>query len=218
MKNYTDINVVLDKSGSMGMLRDDTIGGFNTFLKDQQDADGNAKITLIQFSTDYNFTHNAVDIQKAEPLNQQTYAPGGGTALLDAVGRCINETGQRLKELSEDKRPKQVIFMIITDGEENSSREFKREQIKKMIEHQQKKYDWEFIFLGANQDAFNEAAQMGIVANVANWEGTSKGTAAAYSAVSSGLKSYRSAGVRRSAGILKGRVDDQGNITPSSNS
>jgi len=160
-KDLTDITVVLDRSGSMDSCRKDMEGGLNQFVEDQKNAVGDARFTLVQFDTVYEIVHNGLPIKEVGKLK---FEPRGGTALLDAVGRAINETGARLKALPESERPGLVTFLIITDGEENSSREFKLEKIKEMITHQQEKYDWKFSFLGANQDAFATGNSMGIAA------------------------------------------------------
>lgn len=159
---YTDITFVLDRSGSMGSVRDDTIGGFNSFISEQKKIEGECNLTMVQFDTEYEFVHKNQSITKVAKLDHSTFVPRGMTALLDAVGRAITETGKRFADMEEEDRPQKVIFVIQTDGHENSSREFTRAQIKEMISHQQSKYNWEFIFLGANQDAITAGASMGI--------------------------------------------------------
>ena len=123
--------------------------------------EGEALVTLVQFDTDYEFVTRGVPAQQFPPYK---LIPRGATALLDAVGRAINETGQRLSSMSEDERPSLVVFVVMTDGLENSSSEFTKSEIKKMIQHQQTKYNWQFTFLGANQDAFAEAKEIGVAA------------------------------------------------------
>ena len=161
-KDFTDITVVLDRSGSMGSVRDDTIGGFNTFIGEQKKIEGKCNLTLVQFDTEYEFVHKGQNITKVASLDHSTFVPRGMTALLDAVGRAIVETGQRLAEMNEDDRPNKVIFVIQTDGAENASKEYNRAKVMEMIKLQQDKYNWEFIFLGANQDAISTGASMGI--------------------------------------------------------
>ena len=160
MKNeLTDITLVVDRSGSMDSIQSDAEGGINSFIKEQASLEGDALLTLIQFDTEYEFIH------RGEPINsipQYSLVPRGMTALLDAVGRGINETGDRLAKMKEEDRPGLVVFVVMTDGLENSSKEFTKEQVRKLIEHQQSKYNWQFIFLGADQDAFSEAEAMGI--------------------------------------------------------
>ena len=161
----TDITVVLDRSGSMQVCQSDSEGGLNRFIEDQKKQPGEAVFTLVQFDTEYEFVHRAIPIQTVPhcPL-----VPRGNTALLDAVGRAIVETGERLSKMNEADRPGLVVFVILTDGEENSSREFTLEKVREMISHQQSVYKWQFTYLGANQDAFAEAGSLGIVGAAAN--------------------------------------------------
>lgn len=166
--DLTDIVVVLDRSGSMRSCQEDAEGGLNTFIDEQRKQAGETLFTLVQFDTEYEFVHRGVPIQH---VGQCRLVPRGMTALLDAVGRAIVETGERLAAMPEAARPGLVVFVILTDGQENSSKEYSRAQIKDLIEHQQNVYKWQFTFLGANQDAFAEAGGLGIrAAGVANWK------------------------------------------------
>lgn len=179
--NLTDITLVVDRSGSMAKIKEDAEGGVNTFVAEQTKESGEALVTLLQFDTEYEFLHKGMPIRQ---VPKYELVPRGMTALLDAVGRAINETSERLLKMAEQDRPGLVIFVVVTDGHENSSKEFSKDQLKEMIERQQKGYDWHFTFLGANQDAFAEAGGMGIHADgVANyslgkvgaaWQGTSR--------------------------------------------
>jgi len=157
--DLTDITLVVDRSGSMSNVREDAEGGVNEFINHQAKEPGEAYLTLVQFDTDYEFVYKGVPIQDAKPYH---LVPRGMTALLDAVGRAMNETGERLSAMNESDRPGLVIFVVMTDGLENSSREFTKAQLKEMIERQQRDYNWHFTFLGANQDAFAEAGAIGI--------------------------------------------------------
>lgn len=157
--DLTSITLVVDRSGSMMDIREDAQGGINSFLDEQAKQPGEALLTLVQFDTEYEFLHKAIPISE---VPKYTLHPRGSTALLDAVGRAINETGERLRQMSEADRPGLVIFVVMTDGLENSSHEFTKSQLKEMIEHQQHEYRWQFTFLGANQDAFAEAGALGI--------------------------------------------------------
>jgi hypothetical protein len=160
MRNdLTDVTVVLDRSGSMQSCRDDAEGGLNTFIDEQKKQSGDTLFTLVQFDTEYEFVHKGVPING---VGEFTLVPRGMTALLDAVGRAIVETGERLAAMPEPQRPGLVVFVIVTDGQENSSREYTKAQVKEMIERQQNVYKWQFTFLGANQDAFAEAGSIGI--------------------------------------------------------
>ena len=191
-KDFSVIVCVLDRSGSMGSIVDDSIGGFNTFLKEQQEEPGEAKMTMVLFNHDYEIIHDFVDIKKVKPLTTKTYVPAGTTALLDAVGRTVDSLGDKLRDMDEKDRPENVIMVILTDGMENSSRDYARSAIKEKIEHQQDKYNWKFIFLGANQDAFAEAGGIGIRGQfVANYAADSFGTLGAYSSSSRAVKSIR---------------------------
>ena len=192
-ENFTFIGVVMDKSGSMSSLRDDTIGSFNTFLQEQKLVPAEAVFTHCVFDTDYRLLHDFVKLGEVPPLNHKTYSPSGGTALLDALGTTINSVGTRLAAMPEDERPSKVIFLIITDGQENASRVFSKEQIKTMIEHQRDTYKWEFVFMGANIDAISEGTSLGIAANnTMQYDATKGGTRSLYSSVSRNLGTYRS--------------------------
>lgn len=157
----TDITLIVDRSGSMSQIKADAEGGINEFIKSQSEKPGDAVLSLVQFDTRYEFVHQAKPISDVPPYKLK---PRGATALLDAVGRAINEAGIRLAATPEPDRPGLVVFVIMTDGFENSSVEFNKEKIREMIEHQQSKYNWQFVFLGADQDAFAEAGDMGIMA------------------------------------------------------
>lgn len=197
--NLTEIVFVLDRSGSMGGLESDTIGGYNAFLDAQRQATGEAQVTTVLFDDKYEILHNGLDIKQIKPITSEEYFARGTTALLDAVGKTINGVGARLSSLDESERPGKIIFVITTDGMENASREFTYEQVQKMITHQQEKYSWEFLFLGANIDAAKEAQDLGINANRAgNYVATGIGTHALYAAVSQSVMQFRS----------KGKIDD----------
>lgn len=192
-KETTLIAVVLDCSGSMEPIKADTIGGFNSFLAEQQKQPGEAFITLTQFDDRYDIVYSNQAIKSAPKLTDANYVPRANTALFDAIGRTINDVGSQLRALPEADRPGKVIFVIITDGEENASREYKRDKVFEMITHQRDKYNWEFVYLGANQDAIATATQLGVQAsNAAGYTGSGKGTRSAFKAMSTGLTSYRS--------------------------
>ena len=160
--NLTDITVVLDRSGSMVDVVKDVVGGFNTFVEQQKQAKGSATFTLIQFDNEYEFVHKAIDIQKVPKLEFQ---PRGSTAILDAMGKAIVETGERLKNMAECDRPSKVIFVIITDGQENASKEYRKSQITEMIKLQREVYSWEFVFMSSSLDAVADAHDYGILRN-----------------------------------------------------
>jgi hypothetical protein len=152
------INFVLDKSGSMEEIREATIAGFNQFLLDQQQEGGSAAMTLTLFDTHFKTVVSGLPLAEVRPLDGRTYAPGGMTALYDAIARTMTITDQYVAA----NKPDQVLFVIMTDGQENSSREFDRQRIMEMIEDRQRTADYEFIYLGANQDAYSVGDGMGI--------------------------------------------------------
>jgi uncharacterized protein YegL len=191
-ENFTSINVIIDASGSMSHLTSDTIGNFNTFLKEQKDFPGEAVFTLCTFNTDYHLVHDFVKIAGVPSLGSKTYVPQGGTALLDAMGTTIDSVGRKLAALPEAERPSKVIFLIITDGHENSSKRFDPAQIKAMVEHQKDTYSWEFVFMGANIDAIAAGTNLGIsMHNTLNYSADSVGTQQLYKSISENMSSYR---------------------------
>ena len=190
----TDITIILDRSGSMEDRRSDAIGGFNALVDDQKVQPGVTALSLVQFDTSYEVSFTAKPPVDAPPLTMETYTPAGGTALLDAMAKTIHATGQRLAAMAEADRPQKVIVVVITDGEENSSRQFTYPQVNEMIGHQRDVYKWEFIFVGTNQDAIASASKIGIQPGSALTYGTSgRAARAAMSAVSVSL-SERQAG------------------------
>jgi len=194
-ENFTSINVVVDRSGSMRGLVTDTIGGFNQFLKDQKDLPDDAVMTLCTFSTDYTLVHDFVKLADVPELCTKSYSVGGGTALLDALGTTIDSVGERLSNMPEEERPSKVLFLIITDGEENSSTMFSHKDIKEKITHQKDVYNWDFVFMGANLDAIMAGESIGIVPNMTlNYSATPMGTRSLYDNVSKSVTRYRSGG------------------------
>jgi hypothetical protein len=199
----TDITIVVDRSGSMVDVLEATISGYNKFLDEQKkvkDA-GDACITFNQFDNVFETLCEAMPIQEAIGLDTNTFVPRGSTALLDAIGRSIIATEERLNRSFEP--PKQVIFVIITDGYENASREFTRQQIFDMITKKRDENKWEFIFLGANQDAIAEATKIGIQSfNSLNFVGDNKGVTDAFGHAGSGMACYRAANQKLSDGYF----------------
>lgn len=166
--NLTEIVAIIDASGSMQPFVNDTIGGFNKFLEEQKTLDGEANITLITFDSEnpHNVIFDGINIKNCSGLNHMLYKAGGMTPLYDAIGRTINSVGSRLASIPESERPSKVLFLISTDGEENSSREFTQEMIKNLIEHQNTKYNWEFVFTAANIDTQKYSSGIGISGNM----------------------------------------------------
>jgi len=194
--NLTELVFILDRSGSMGGLESDTIGGFNSMLQKQQSELGECRITTVLFDNQYEILHDRIDIKAVSPITDKEYFVRGNTALLDAVGRTINKIGGVQKNTAEDYRADKVLFVITTDGMENASREFDYDKIKFMIERQKSKYGWEFIFLGANIDAVEVANRFGVARNRAqNFHNDGEGIALNYSVVSEAVASFRAAPV-----------------------
>ena len=190
--DFSDITVVLDRSGSMEAVADDTIGGFNRFLLEQKQSPGHAVLTLVQFDHEYEFVHTARPLDEVPPLSRATFVPRGHTALLDAIGRAIGETHDRLAKTDESDRPATVIFVILTDGQENASREFTLANVFKRIEEQQRKRGWKFIFLGANQDAIKSAARLGIGRGTSlSYAANASGSRAAFASMSDSIRRLR---------------------------
>lgn len=190
--NLTEMVFILDKSGSMSGLEQDTIGGFNSMLERQKKEEGEALVTTVLFDNNYELLHERMNIRNVNFISQREYYVGGSTALLDALGRTINRIGKSIQETSEQFRPGKVIFVIITDGMENSSKEFTFRKIKDMIEHQKSKYAWDFIFLGANIDAAETALNLGINEDrAANFCPDSEGTMLNYKVVSEAVSNFR---------------------------
>lgn len=214
-ENFTSINVIVDASGSMAGLSHDTIGNFNAFLKEQKEFPGEAVFTLCTFNTDYRLPHDFVKLASVPNLDSKTYVPQGGTALLDAMGTTIDSVGRKLAALPEEERPSKVIFLIITDGHENSSHRYSAAQIKSMVEHQKDVYSWEFVFMGANIDAIAAGTNLGISAqNTLNYAATSAGTADLYKSISSSMNTYRSSNSSRSADFFNQTQQGVGGTSP----
>lgn len=193
--DLTEIVFILDRSGSMNGLESDTIGGYNSFLKTQKEVEGEAKVTTVLFDDEYMKLHDRIDIDNVSSITKKEYFARGTTALLDAMGKTIVDIGEKLRDTPEEERPSKVIFITITDGHENASKEFTYKKIKEMISNQQSKYSWEFIFLGANIDAVKEAENLGIKASrAANYIADEKGTGIVYSSLAENVVSFRSKG------------------------
>jgi len=161
----TELAFILDRSSSMESIRQSAIDGFNQFLRDQQAAPDQTKLTLVFFDTEIETRHQSLPIAEFVPLNPDSYVPRGSTALLDAIGDTIDNLGKKFAAMPEADRPDHVSISILTDGEENSSTRFTWKDIAKRIKHQTGKYQWEFLFLGASEDAIATAAKMNIHAH-----------------------------------------------------
>jgi len=193
MKNYVKIINIIDRSGSMSSMIDTAINGFNEFLQEQKTVDGNALVSTMLFSTKFNKLYENLDIQKCELLNKQTYTTGGMTSLYDAIGLTIDNEIDQLGNLPKEERPDKTLCVILTDGYENSSSKFNQEQIKEKISEMKEDFNWEFIFLAANEEASTTAETMGISkGNAYAFTNSSSGLKDAYMGVSHATRTYRS--------------------------
>lgn len=188
----TEIVFILDRSGSMSGLEEDTIGGYNSMLNKQQKEEGEAIVTTVLFNHEYEIIHDRANIKEIKPITEREYFVRGSTALLDAVGRTIDKIVRATRNTKKEYQADKLMFVIITDGMENASREYKYEQIKRMIERQKEEYKWEFVFLGANIDAISTAERFGIGEDrAANYNPDSQGTQLNYEAVSEMIAELR---------------------------
>lgn len=184
-KGYTEIVYILDRSGSMGGLEADTIGGFNSMMEKQKKTGEKAVVSTVLFDDECEVLHDRISIDRVEKMTDEDYYVRGCTALLDAVGGAIHHIGNVHKYARPEDRPEKTIFVITTDGMENASSRYSYEKVQKMVKRQQKKYGWEFIFIGANIDAYAEAQRFGIRKDRAvNYVCDDIGTANVYAGVS----------------------------------
>ena len=189
-KDYTHITMVVDRSGSMARIRSDAEGGVNAFIKDQEAAGGKCTLTLVDFDEEYRVIVAGVDLSVATPRYE--LVPRGLTAMNDAIGKAMVETGEFLSAMKEEDRPGLVVFVIVTDGDENASEEYDAKQIKDMIKKQEAEYSWKFTFLAANIDAFAAGGNLG-VASSAVMSFAAGSVRSAYAAASSSVTRGRAA-------------------------
>ena len=194
-EGLTEIVCIIDKSGSMACTADDAIGGFNTFLVKQRELGGEAKLTLILFDNVCKVIHEGEDLDSIVDLSSRNYVPGGGTALLDAVGLGIDKVVSRHAELEEEEKPERIIMVVVTDGGENGSKEYKRDVLLSKI-NDCRSNGWEFVFLGADESAFSEASSMGISKSaIRGYDASSRsGVTSMYMDMTSAVGSYRCSG------------------------
>ena len=191
-KNLTEIVFILDKSGSMSGLESDTIGGFNSMLEEQREGEGDVILSTVLFDNKTAVLHDRVDIKAVRKLTRNDYKVGGCTALLDALGSSIRHIERMQRLMPKSIRPQKTMFVITTDGLENSSHRYTYSNVKQMVEQMREKYNWEFIFLGANMDAINVAADIGIRADRAtNYHCDAHGTELNYRVLNRVVTSYR---------------------------
>lgn len=195
-QNLTELVFILDRSGSMSGLEDDTIGGYNSMIEKQKTAEGDALITTILFDNDYEILHDRVDLNVLAPLTHKDYFVRGSTALLDAMGRAIQTTLQRRRSTPKEQQPAKTIFVITTDGAENSSREYSADQIKQLVKKQTDE-GWEFLFLGANIDAVQTAASYGISQDrAAQYHADKQGVGTSYNTLGDAIYAMRQSSIR----------------------
>lgn len=191
-KNLTEIVFILDRSGSMSGLEADTIGGFNSMIEKQKNAEGEALISTVLFDNTSEVIHDRVSVQSIKTMTRDDYTVRGCTALLDAIGGAIHHIGNVHKYARAEDVPEHTLFVITTDGMENASHRYSSEKVKKMIERQKEKYGWEFLFLGANIDAVETARHFGISEDRAvNYHSDSEGTQLNYEVLSEAICSVR---------------------------
>lgn len=191
-KGLTELVFILDKSGSMGGLEQDTIGGYNAMLAKQKAVGGEALITTVLFDNGYELLHDRTDIRAVGPITEKEYQVGGSTALIDAIGKTVQKIGNAQNNTAEDYRAEKVMFVVITDGQENASREYSSEQVKEQVERRKDQSGWEFIFLGANIDAVETAGVFGIPASRARtYHPDGEGTALNFRALDEAITCFR---------------------------
>jgi uncharacterized protein YegL len=194
-KNYCEIIMILDASGSMCSLSNETIINYNNFILEQKKLSGDCDITLVTFNHEHKTVYDKVPLKNVKDLTNSDYKPDGYTALLDTLGYVIDNVGKRLSSTTEDQRPSKVVVVIITDGQENSSVNYNNSQIADKIKLQTDTYKWEFIYLGANQDSFANAGKLNIPTfNTQNFTADVKGLKSAYFSTNSYLNDIRNTG------------------------
>ena len=190
--DLTELLMILDMSGSMYSLRDDTIGGYNSLIEEQKKEEGSAIVTTVLFNDGYSVVHDRIDINDVKPMTSADYVPQGTTAMLDAVGKAITSIGQKLAEMPEEQRPSKVMVTIITDGYENASREYSWDVIKAMIKEQREKYSWIFTFIGADIDTMAVSNNLGIDSRLSkSYTKSVDGSNSVYKSVSKAMKRVR---------------------------
>ena len=194
MSDWTEIICILDRSGSMGHLTDDTIGGFNAFLDQQRAEQGKARVSLVLFDDKYEVPWKHVDVKSAPKLDKRVYQVRGSTALLDALGRTITGVRSKIQGYHQDEKPGHVVVLVMTDGYENASREYAAAHIKTLVELVQGE-GWEFVFVGADIDAFAASQDLAFAQGSAtNVERSSQGMREAYSKMGRAVSNIRKTG------------------------
>lgn len=206
--NFTEIACILDRSGSMYGIVNDAIGGFNSFLKEQREAEGHANMSIYLFDNEYEILVENKDVKEVEDLNSTTFSPRGSTALFDSIGKTVINLENRISEM--EIKPEKVLVVILTDGGENASSEFTdKSSIKDIIERKRSEGNWEFLFLAANQDAFEEARSFGMSSgNAMNFSASGEGVKHAYTKMSKSATKFRG---------IKGKQIANGTVSYASN-
>ena len=211
MKNLTEVVFILDRSGSMSGLESDTIGGFNSTIENQKKVEGDVLVSTVLFDHESVVLHDRVPLSEIKPMTEDDYQVRGSTALLDAIGDAIKHIKNVHKYAREEDRPAKTLFVITTDGMENASRRYSYKEIKKLVQSQQEKNGWEFLFLGANIDSIDVAGSLGIMADRAvNYHNDREGTEKKYRAVDNFMMAFGAApmGARISSRKWREEVDE----------
>lgn len=207
MKNLTEVVFILDRSGSMSGLESDTIGGFNSTIENQKKSEDEVLVSTVLFDHESVVLHDRVPIAEIKPMTEEDYQVRGSTALLDAIGDAIRHIKNVHKYAREEDKPAKTLFVITTDGMENSSRRYSYKEIKALVKNQQEKNGWEFLFLGANIDAIDVAGSIGISARRAvNYHNDREGTEKKYRAVSHFMSAFAAA---PRVGFASAPIDDE---------
>jgi hypothetical protein len=210
-KDYTKIVFVVDRSGSMSKIAADIIGGYNRFINDQKSLNhGSCDVSFYQFDDIYESVYENRVLNEVTDLNDKTYVPRNMTALYDAIGKTINRLGETLKNLNENDRPEKLLFVVITDGLENSSQEFTADKVREMIKHQTEKYNWQFSYIGANQDAWSVGGSLGFAQkDTLTWASNKGGTEKLWDSLTRNVSDYRTkAYYAFSAADIKAQEDE----------
>ena len=211
-KGLTELVFILDRSGSMSGLEADTIGGFNSMLEKQKKETGDACVSVVLFDDQSEVLYDRVDIRKIEPMNETRYYVRGCTALLDAIGGAIHHIGNVHKYARQEDVPEKTLFIITTDGMENASRHYSYDRVRRMIENQKDRYQWEFLFLGANIDAVSVAGRFGIDRSRAvRYEHDAEGTMLNFRVMSEAVSCVRKS---KSAKAMKDFLDEDELLAP----
>lgn len=199
-KEYTHISIIIDRSGSMATMAKEVVSGFNSLLNKQLKVKGEATMTVVQFDHEYQVLNDFIKINNVKELDNNTYTPRGNTALLDAMGKTIEDVRTKINELEDNEKPSKAIFVFITDGEENCSKQYSRERVFEMIEDlkseskEENAIDWDFVFIGANQDAISAGSSLGISRGASlTYDSSGDGATTAFKSLSDSLTSYRCA-------------------------